>query len=137
MRLLTLLLLALLGLLGIAGWLKAKRPDTDRHLQPIEQFESWIGGAGLLWGILILLRWLSTLGAMSVTSGATLVTLLTALVIIALSLILALPLLRSMFGSGDFMNKIAQFTDRMAPYKIGLGFACLVLVLYSVLGRVL
>jgi hypothetical protein len=136
MRLLTLLLLALLGLLGIAGWLKSKRPETDRHLQPIEQFESWIGGAGLLWGILLLLRWLSTLGMMSVASGATVVTLLTALVIIALSLILALPLLRSMFGSGEFMNKVSQLSDKLAPYKIGLGFACLVLVLYAVLSRV-
>ena len=67
-----------------------------------------------------------------------LVTLLTALVVIALSLILALPLLRSIFGSGDFMAQgFAALTDRMLPYKIGLGFACLVLALYSLLGHVL
>ncbi len=131
--LLTFALLVLLGFLGIAGWLKAQRPDAGRFLQPIEQFEGWIGAAGLVWGLLLLLRWLSALGMMY-SSGAMLVTLLTALVMIALSLIIALPLLRSMFGSGDFMTRIGHVGDRVLPYKIGLGFACLVLALYSLIG---
>jgi sorbitol-specific phosphotransferase system component IIBC len=85
--------------------------------------------------LLILLRWLSALRLMYYAAGASLVMLLTALVMIALSLILALPLLRSMFGSGNFMDKVSRFVGRLAPYRIGLGFACLVLALYSLLGR--
>ena len=131
---LTLILLVLLGLLGIADWLKSQRPDAARHLQPIEQFEGYIGAAGLVWGLLLLLRWLSRLGVM-LSSVAMLVSLLTSLVVIALSLILALPLLRSMFGEGEFMAKIARLTDRLLPYKLGLGFSCLVLALYSLLNR--
>ena len=134
MWLLTFVLLILLGVLGIAGWLKARRPDVGRSLQAIEQFEGWIGVAGLVWGLLLLLRWLSALGMMY-SSGAMLVTLLTALVVIALSLILALPLLRSMFGSGDFMTRVGRVGDRVLPYKIGLGLACLVLALYALIGR--
>ena len=130
MWLLTLVLLILLGVLGIAEWLKARRPDAAGHLQPIEQFEGLIGTAGLVWGTLLLLRWLSKLG-MVFYSGAILLALLTALIVIALSLILALPMLRSMFGDGDFMTKVARLVERLRPYKIGLGFACLVLALYS------
>jgi len=137
MWLITLALLILLGVLGIAGWLKARRPETASHLQPIEQFEGWIGGAGLVWGILLLLRWISAVGALSVAGGAMLVLLLTALVVLALSLILALPLLRSIFGGGDFIGKVSRLTDTLLPYKIGLGFACLVLALYSLIGRAL
>lgn len=137
MWLLTIVLLILLGVLGIAGWLKAKRPDAERHLQPIEPFEGWIGVAGLVWGILLLLRWLSALGAVQFAAGGTVVALLKALVIIALSLILALPLLHTLFGSGNFMAKVAQMTERLQPYKIGLGFACLVLALYTLIGRAL
>lgn len=135
MWLLTFVLLVLLGVLGIAPWLKARRPDTGRHLQALEQFEGWIGAAGLVWGLLLLLRWLSAIGLMVGAAGAMLVMLLTALVVIALSLILALPLLRSMFGEGSFMAKVSGLTERLLPYKIGLGFACLVLALYSVLGH--
>jgi hypothetical protein len=137
MWLITIVLLILLGILGIAGWLKSQRPASASHLQPIEQFEGWIGGAGLVWGIVILLRWLSALGAIGYAAGSMVVTLLTALVVIALSLILALPLLQSIFGSGDIMGKVSRLTDRLQPYKLGLGFACLVLALYSLLGRVL
>ncbi len=131
----TLVLLILIGLLGIAGWLKTRRPDFEQHLQPIEQFEGWIGAAGIVWGLLLLLRWLSALGMMHL-GGAALVLLITALVMLALSLILALPLLRSMFGDGAFIAKLGQLVDRLMPYKIGLGFACLVLALYSLLSRV-
>jgi len=132
--LLTFVLLVLLGILGIAGWLKAQRPDSGRYVQPIEQFEGWIGAAGLVWGLLLLLRWLSALGIMY-SSGAMLVTLLTALVMIALSLIIALLLLRSMFGSGDFMTRVGRVSDRVVPYKLGLGFASLVLALYSLVAH--
>ena len=135
MWLITLALLILLGVLGIAGWLKARRPETASHLQPIEQFEGWIGGAGLVWGILLLLRWISAIGALSVAGGAMLVLLLTALVVLALSLILALPLLRSIFGGGDFIGKVSRLTDTLLPYKIGLGFACLVLALFMLVNR--
>ena len=108
MWLVTIALLILLGILGIAGWLKARRPESATHLQAIEQFEGWIGGAGLVWGILMLLRWISSLNAMSYAPGPMIVTLLTALVVIALSLILSLPLLQSIFGSGDFMAKVRR-----------------------------
>jgi hypothetical protein len=137
MWLITLALLILLGILGIAGWLKSRRPDTASHLRPIEQFEGWIGGAGLVWGILLVLRWISAIGALQVAGGAMLVLLLTALVVIALSLILSLPLLQSIFGSGGFMARLAGLVDKLVPYKLGLGFACLVLALYSLLGRML
>lgn len=131
MWLLTLILLVLLGLLGISGWLKARRPDVGRHLQPIEQFEGWIGVAGVVWGILLLLRWLAGIGMLRFAGGGMLVLLLTALVVLSLSLILALPILRSLFGEGAFMAKVAQLVDRLLPYRIGLGFACLVLALYT------
>jgi hypothetical protein len=133
---LTLILLVLLGLLGIMDWLRARNPDTARHLQPLEQFESVIGTAGLVWGILLVLRWLVRLGA-NFLSGGMLVALVTAAVIIALSLILALPMLRSMFGESDFMAKVSRMVERLRPYKLGLGIACLVLALFMLVNRAL
>ncbi|HVT32767.1 MAG TPA: hypothetical protein VHE32_08965 [Rhodanobacteraceae bacterium] len=135
MWLLTFALLILLGLLGIADWLKARRPDAGRHLQPIEPFEGLVGAAGIVWGLLLVLHWLATAGLLRFAPGAMLVKLILALVVLALSLILALPLLRSLFGEGDFIARLSRVIDRMAPYKLGLGFACLVLALYSLVGH--
>ena len=93
-----------------------------------------IGTAGLVWGILLVLRWLSRLGV-NFLSGGMLVALVTAAAVVALSLILALPMLRSMFGESDFMAKVARTVDRLLPYKLGLGIACLVLALFMLVNR--
>jgi hypothetical protein len=100
-------------------------------LRPLESIAGWVGLAGLVWGIVLLLRWISALGAFSFAPGSMLIALFVALVICALSLILALPVLRQLFGSNDFTNRMAQLADRLGPYKVGLGFACLVLALYA------
>jgi hypothetical protein len=135
MWLLTFALLILLGLLGIADWLKARRPDAARHLAPLEPFEGLVGAVGIVWGLLLLLHWLATAGALRYAAGVMLVKLILALVVLALALILALPLLRSLFGEGDFINRLSRLVDRMRPYKLGLGFASLVLALYSLIGH--
>ena len=95
----------------------------------------WIGLAGLVWGIVLLLRWISAIGAFSFAPGMMLIALAVALVICALSLILALPTLRTLLGSNDFTNKMAELAAKLGPYKVGLGFACLLLVLYSLVMR--
>jgi ABC-type phosphate/phosphonate transport system permease subunit len=131
MWLVNLILLILLGLLGIASWLKSRQPKVSDPINKLESVEGWIGLVGLVWGIVLLLHWLSAIQVLSYAPGLMVVTLVIALVIIALSLILAIPALRSLFGSNDFTNKLGQFTTKLAPYKMGLGFACLVLALYT------
>jgi len=128
-----LVLLVLLGVLGIASWLKSQQPKLGGQLGPLESISGWIGLAGLVWGIILLLRWISALGVFGFAPGAMLIALAVALVILSLSLILGLPALRSLFGSNAFTSKSAELAGKLAPYKVGLGFACLVLALYTLL----
>lgn len=131
--LVNLILLILLGLLGIASWLKSQQPKAGAPLGQLESIGGWVGVVGLVWGLVMLLQWLQTLGYLRFAPGTVLIGLVTILIVISLSLILALPVLRSLFGSNNFTNKLGQFTGKLAPYKIGLGFACLVLALYAVI----
>ena len=133
MWLLSLILLILLGLLGVASWLKGRQPNLSGQLASLESVEGWIGIAGLVWGVILLLRWLSALGAFGYAPGMMLVALATALVIAALSLMLALSQLKTLFGSNDFTNKLGDLAGKLGPYKVGLGFACLFLALYQLL----
>ena len=135
MWLIDLILLILLGVLGIASWLKTTQPKLGAQLTPLEGVGGWIGLVGLIWGIVLLLRWIAAISAFSFAPGSMLIALVVDLVIIALSLILALPVLRTLLGSNDFTNKMADLAGRLGPYKVGLGFACLVLALYSVVVR--
>ena len=132
MWLVNLILLILLGLLGIAAWLKSRQPKLSPHLGKLSSVEGWVGLVGLVWGIVMLLQWLSAASVvLHYAPGLGLIGLVTIAIILALSLILALPVLRSLFGSNDFTRKLGQFTTKLAPYKVGLGFACLVLALYT------
>jgi hypothetical protein len=135
MWLLDLVLLILLGILGIASWLKTRQPKLGGQLGPLESVSGWIGLVGLIWGVILLLRWIGAVGAFNFAPGMMLIALAVALVVTALSLILALPVLRSLLGSNDFTNKMAQLADKLGPYKVGLGFACLLLALYSLVMR--
>jgi len=136
MWLIDLLLLILLGILGIASWLKSSQPKIGGQLAPLESISGWVGLVGLIWGIILLLRWIAALGAFSFAPGMMLIALVVALVISALSLILALPTLRTLLGSNDFTNKMADLAGKLGPYKVGLGFACLILALYSLVMRI-
>ena len=133
MWILDLILLVLLGVLGIASWLKGRQPKLGGQLGPLEGVAGWVGLAGLVWGIVLLLRWISALGVFSIAPGSMLILLAVALVILSLSLILAASTLRSLFGSNGFTNSMSDLAGKLAPYKVGLGFACLVLALYTLL----
>lgn len=126
----TLILLILLGVLGIASWLKTRQPNLNAQLGKLESFEGWIGLIGLIWGLIMLLRWLQFLSFFSYAPGLALIGLVSALVVISLSLILSIPVLRSLFGSNNFTTKLGELAGKLGPYKVGLGFACLVLALY-------
>ena len=110
--------------------MKSRQPNAGAQLAKLEQFEGWIGLIGLVWGIVMLLQWLQMLEYVRYAGGAVVVGLVMILVVIALSLILAVPVLRSLFGANNFTNKLAEFSGKLMPYKIGLGFACLVLAVY-------
>lgn len=135
MWLIDLLLLIVLGILGIASWLKTQQPKLGAQLGPLESVGGWIGLAGLIWAIILLLRWIGALGAFGFAPGAMLIALVDILIIGALSLILSLSTLKSLLGSNDFTNKMGQLAGKLGPYKVGLGFACLVLALYSLVMR--
>ena len=128
-----LVVLILLGLLGIASWLKGRQPNLGGQIGQLESIGGWVGLVGLVWGIVMLLQTLQMMGYIGLAPGAVLISLVSSLIVIALSLILALPILRKLFGANDFTNKLGDLAGKLGAYKIGLGFACLVLALYSLL----
>ena len=130
MTIVTLLLLILLGLLGLSSGLKSRQPNAGANLAKLEQFEGWIGLVGLIWGIVMLLQWLQSLEYIRYAGGLMIVGLAMIIVVIAISLIFAMPILRSLFGANNFTTKLAEFSGKLMPYKVGLGFACFVLAVY-------
>jgi hypothetical protein len=133
LSLLSLILLIVLGILGILPWLKNQQPKFAENLKPLEGISGWVGIAGLVWAVVLLLQWISALGAFRYVPGLMLVSLFTVLVIAALSLLLSVGMLASMVNNSSVNSKLSETADKLAPYKVGLGFACLILALYSLI----
>jgi hypothetical protein len=134
MAIVSLLLIIVLGLLGVASWLKARQPAANAQLSKLESIEGWVGLVGLIWGIIMLLQTLSILSAIGSAPLAVLIALASVIVVIALSLILALPVVRQLLGANGFTNKLAEAAGKLMPFKVALGFVCLGLAGLSVLG---
>jgi len=133
MLIVNLILLVLLGVLGIASWLKTRQPSLGAQLGKLAAVEGWIGLVGLVWGLIMLLQWLQFLSVFSYAPVRALLGLASVLVMIALSLILGLPQLRSLIGSNDFTNKLAELAGKLAPFKMVLGCACLFFAVWTLI----
>ena len=132
-----LLVLIALGLLGVASWLASRQPSMGGALRQLQGIEAWVGIVGLVWGLLGLFNWIKALSLIGVAPVMVLFALITVLVVLALSLLLALPLLKSWMGSNGATDALANVSAKLAPYKMILGFACLGLAAYSLVRAVI
>jgi hypothetical protein len=130
MWIVSLLLLIVLGVLGIASAVRGKRPELDGALRQLEGVEAWIGVVGFAWALLGIVQWVLAIGALAAAPVAMLIGLASLAVILALSLLLALPLLRGWVGAAQGA-KLAEASAKLAPFKTTLGALCLVSAAYS------
>jgi len=131
MWIVSLLLLIALGLLGIASWLRQRKPDAAGPLAQLEGIGGWIGLVGLVWGLWSLLLWISAMGLLSAAPVLMIVGLASVLVTIALSLILAMPTVKTLAGSNAFTTKLDETAARLGPFKVILGAICLGLAAWT------
>lgn len=130
MWIVSLLLLVVLGVLGIASALRAKKPELDGALKQLQGIEPWIGVVGLAWAVLGIVQWMLAIGALAAAPVTMLLALASTLVILALSLLLALPLVKQWVGSAQGAQ-LSDVSVKLAPYKTTLGALCLVSAAYS------
>lgn len=131
MWIVSLLLLIALGLLGIASWLRQRKPDSAGPLAQLESVGGWVGLVGLVWGLLLLVNWVLSIGAMAVAPLMMIIALASALVITALSLILAMPMVKTLAGSNDFTRNLERTAAKFGPFKVILGAVCLGLAAWT------
>lgn len=131
---LTFVLLILLGLLGIASWLRSRQPDAGNALSSLESVAGWIGLIGLIWSIVLIVWAIQLMDVMLRYAFIHwLVLVITALVIYALSLILAAPVVRQLIGANGFTDGLNRMAVKFAPHRVVLGFICLGLAAWSLI----
>jgi hypothetical protein len=124
-------LLLLLGLIGCAGWIRRRRPSAGEPLRQLESVEGWIGLVGLVWGLVLLIRWLASLGLVVMYPLVVLFGLVTVLVVLALSFAFVGPLLGALLGEHPARAHVDRVHRELDPHRVELGFACLALAAYT------
>lgn len=137
MWIVSLLLLIALGLLGIASWLRQRAPQASGPLAQLESIGGWVGLVGLVWGLWSLLLWISAIGVLASAPLMMIVGLASVLAMLALSLILAMPMVKKLAGSNDFTNKLEQTAAKCGPFKVILGAVCLGLAIWTLVVTVI
>lgn len=137
MWIVSLLLLIALGLLGIASWLRQRKPDAAGPLAQLEGVGGWVGLVGLVWGLWTLILWISALGVLASAPLMMIMGLASVLVMLALSLILAMPLVKQLAGSNGFTNALEQTAAKAGPFKVILGAICLGLAAWTLVVAVM
>lgn len=133
MWIVSMLVLLALGALGVLSWLRVAKPALAVKLAPVEAFGGWIGAFGVLWGVWLLIGFLR---ALSVIAHAPLTVILAgvaAVAVTALSLILAMPVLKAFIPAGPAAG-IGKLADRLAPFKVILGAICIGLAAWTLVG---
>ena len=120
-----LIMLVALGILGIASWLRQRQPQASGPLAQLESIGGWVGLIGLIWGLLMLVRWVLAIGALTAAPMMMIIALASALAITALSLILAMPTVKTLAGRNNFTRNLERSAAKLGPFKVILGAVCL------------
>lgn len=125
--------LALLGVLGASNLIIAKKPDAKELIAKISPYQGWIGAVSAIWGVwgvisaILNLGWLTTWPIWWITYLAT------AVVQLALGLLLGLGVLKTFIKQPAAVAKMEETAAKLAPKQgmlglisIGLGVWCII-----------
>lgn len=133
MGILNLVLLVALGLLGIASFIRSRNPQAAGPLAQLESIGGWIGLVGLVLGVLAIVQLILNIGVLMAVPITFILVLATAVAITALSLILAMPTLKTLLGASPFTLKLEALAAQLAGFKVILGAVCLGLAVWSLI----
>jgi hypothetical protein len=137
--LITGLVLVVLGVLAAASSVVARRPDARAYIEMLLPYQGWFGLITCLWGAWIIINAIINLNWFSYVPVWWLTYLATGVLIASLGLLLGYALLTKLI-----LNRSAQAAQRgeqiraiIVPYQIVLGYAAIVLGLWTIVATFL
>ena len=124
------LVLVLCGVLAASNVITATKPNTADLIAKIRPYQSALGVASLIFGILLLLEILVHLAIFRI--GDLVVALAVAGVQIALGLLLGYAMI-SRWGNAQTLRNVDEWRGKLVAYQVPLGFAGIVLGVLGIL----
>jgi hypothetical protein len=136
MGLITGIVLLLLGVLGAAPSIILKRPDAQRYIEMLRPYQGAVGAGACLWGVWVILRTLWHLNWLSWVPLWWLTYAVDGVLLASLGFLLGYALLSQYLLSKNpnVARQSAIALARLTPYQINLGYACIALGIWTLLG---
>jgi 4-hydroxybenzoate polyprenyltransferase len=136
MWIITVVVLLAGGLLGASSLIISKKPNARQLIDKLTPYQGWIGVVLVIWGVVDLIRTITSVGALSSAPFWMVISILTVVVELGLGFLLGYGLISqyALSQSPEVLEKGQQLRVKLAVYQGPLGLAAIVLaVLFAVM----
>jgi hypothetical protein len=129
--------MAVLGILGAANLIIARKPDAKELIGKISPYQGWIGAISALWGLWGVISSVLHLGWLTLAPIYWITFLVTALLQLALGLLLGVGVLKTFIKQPQAVEKMDQMVTKLAPMQGTLGLIGIGVGLWMIISSVL
>jgi hypothetical protein len=113
--------LALLGVLGASNLIISRKPDAKELIAQLAPYQGWMGAVSAIWGAVGIISCVMGLRLLGIWPLWWVTSLATALLLIALGLLLGVGVLKTFIKDPTARDKMDQTIAKLAPYQGTLG----------------
>ena len=129
--------LAVLGILGAANLIIAKKPDARELIAKLAPYQGWIGAVSAIGGLWGVIRSILNLGLLSSIPIYWITFLASALVQLALGLLLGIGVLKTFIKQPQAVAKMDETVAKLAPYQGKLGLVAIGIGVWMIISSIL
>ena len=130
--------LAVLGILAAPNLIIAKKPEAKEIIAKMAPYQGWMGAVSAVWGIVKVIQTFRYFSFFSIIPVGVITMIVSALLTLALGLLLGIGVIKSFVGSEDAKAKMDEMMAKLAPKQGKLGLLGIIvgiwMMLYVLLG---
>ena len=131
--------LALLGVLAAPNLIISKKPEAKEIIAKLAPYQGWIGACSAVWGLIKVFQTFRYFSFFDVVPVGVITMIVSALLTLALGLLLGIGVIKSFIGSEDAKAKMDEMMAKLAAKQGKLGLLGIIvgiwMMLYVLLNR--
>lgn len=127
--------LTVLGIMAAPNLIIAKKPEAKEILDKLVPYQGWFGAVSAIYGIIDIIRFLGRLRWFDIIPIGMLTFIVSAVVTLALGLLLGIGVIKSFVSSEDAKAKMDQLIAKLAPKQGTLGLLGIIIGLWIIIYR--
>ncbi len=129
--------LAVLGILAAPNLIIAKKPEAKEIIGKMAPYQGWMGAASVVYGVIVIIRFLSNMRFFSVAPIGFISWLASGLLLLALGLLLGVGIIKTFVSAPAAVEKLDLTIAKLAPKQGTLGRAGICVGIWIIVYRII